>query len=160
MSEITLSDFVGYVFSEMVRARDIADRESKRIATLYAQDEIMKHFSVPRFKIPEMELTIPVLISGARFSSVFAFLMREPEFNSFISGKLENAMASISLKERDVATVITTRPTTTVVNDLRPIPTTTVTRFGTTTPILRPREREVDLAFPMKQNSRKGITAK
>ncbi len=102
MAEITLSDYVGYIFSEIVRARDIADRESKRIALIYAQDQIMQYFSVPRFKIPEMELTIPVLISGARFSTIVTFVMTKSDFKSFISSKLNNIIRSIQLKKRDI----------------------------------------------------------
>jgi hypothetical protein len=102
MAEITLSDYVGYIFSEIVRARDIADRESKRIALIYAQDQIMQYFSVPRFKIPEMELTIPVLISGARFSTTVNFVMSKEDFKTFITGKLNNIIRSISLRKRDI----------------------------------------------------------
>lgn len=102
MSEITLSDFVGYVFSEMVRARGIADSESKRVAMIYADDPIMKHFSVPRFKIPEMELTIPVLISGARFSTAYSFVLEKEQFISFVKGKLDNVIKSIMLKGRNI----------------------------------------------------------
>jgi hypothetical protein len=101
MAEITLSDYVGYIFSEIVRARDIADRESKRIALIYAQDQIMQYFSVPRFKIPEMELTIPVLISGARFSTTVNFIMSKGDFKTFITSKLTNIIRSITLKRRD-----------------------------------------------------------
>src|SRR5690348_3904274 len=102
MAEITLSDYVGYIFSEIVRARDIADRESKRVAQIYAQDPVMQYFSVPRFKIPEMELTIPVLISGARFSTIVMFIMTKGDFKTFISSKLSNAIRSIQLKRRDI----------------------------------------------------------
>jgi hypothetical protein len=68
MAQITLSDYVGFIFSEIVKARVIADAESKRIAMIYKEDEILKSFSVPRFKIPEMDITIPVLLNTKPYS--------------------------------------------------------------------------------------------
>ncbi len=105
MAEITLSDYVGYIFTEVVKARAIADDESRRMALLYAQDAVMQHFSVPRFKIPEMELTIPVLISGARFTTTFRFVLPKEEFVNFIESKLKNVILSIQLKQRQIFNV-------------------------------------------------------
>lgn len=102
MAAITLSDYLGFIFSEITRARDHADRVSKEIALVYAQDEILKSFSVPRFKIPEMELTIPVIISGAKFSSALVFNMRQEDFFNFITNKINNAIKSILLKKNNV----------------------------------------------------------
>lgn len=102
MAEITLSDYVGFIFSEITRARDHADRVSKEIALVYAQDEILKSFSVPRFKIPEMELTIPVIISGAKFSTSLVFNMQQTLFSNFITNKMNNAIRTILLKKNNV----------------------------------------------------------
>lgn len=68
MAEITLSEYLGYLFAEISKARDMADRYSKEIALLYAKDDVLRHFSVPRFKIPKMDLTIPVMVSAVRMS--------------------------------------------------------------------------------------------
>jgi hypothetical protein len=102
MAEITLSDYVGFIFSEITRARDHADRVSKEIALLYAQDEILKSFSVPRFKIPEMELTIPVIISGAKFSTALVFNMQKDSFSNFITNKMNNVIKTILLKKNNI----------------------------------------------------------
>ncbi|MEO6136903.1 MAG: hypothetical protein ABIP35_17240 [Ginsengibacter sp.] len=102
MAEITLSDYVGFIFSEITRARDHADRVSKEIALVYAQDEILKSFSVPRFKIPEMELTIPVIISGAKFSTSLVFNMQQTLFSNFITNKMKNVIRTILLKKNNV----------------------------------------------------------
>ncbi len=102
MADITLSDYVGFIFSEITRARDHADRVSKEIALLYAQDEILKSFSVPRFKIPEMELTIPVIISGAKFSTALFFNMEKDAFSNFITNKINNVIKTILLKKNNI----------------------------------------------------------
>ena len=49
MAEITLADYAGYIFIEIVKAREMADRYSRALADVYAQDPVLKHFSVPRF---------------------------------------------------------------------------------------------------------------
>lgn len=99
MASITLADYIGFIFSEITRARDHADRVSMEVAKQYAKDDILKYFSVPRFKIPEMELTIPVLISGARFNSALEFIMPPDDFYKYIADKAVNAIKSILISK-------------------------------------------------------------
>jgi hypothetical protein len=80
VAEVTLGDYAGYVFLEMLRAREMADAYSRVVAERYAQDEVLQHFAVPRFKVPKMELTIPVLISGARFRQRVRFVFPREDF--------------------------------------------------------------------------------
>ncbi len=79
MAEVALSDYIAYVFSEVSRARDMADRYSKEIAMAYAKDDVLRHFSVPRFKIAKMDLNMPVLVSGVQVSSLMKFTMDRQE---------------------------------------------------------------------------------
>jgi hypothetical protein len=104
MTQITLSDYLGFIFSEIVRARSITDAESKRIALIYKDDEILKNFSVPRFKIPEMELAIPVLVSGARYKSTLGFNQPQQDFTNFINAKLDNVVQTIRIRQTGLAT--------------------------------------------------------
>jgi hypothetical protein len=96
VSEISLGDYTGYIFIEMVRAREIADRYSRELAGQYAADPVLKHFSVPRFKVPKMNLTIPILISGARFRQIIAFKMGNAEFTAFIRGRVGYVRRTVS----------------------------------------------------------------
>ncbi len=102
MSQITLSDYVGFIFGEIVKARALADAESKRIALLYKDDEVLKNFSVPRFKIPEMELSIPVLISGARYKTTIKFNLAEAKFYDFLVNKLNTAVTTIQIADKGI----------------------------------------------------------
>lgn len=68
---ITIGEYIGFLFKEITRARQYADAESVRIARLYAQDEVLQHFSVPRFKIPQMELSIPILVTDAKYQNIY-----------------------------------------------------------------------------------------
>lgn len=107
MAEITLSEYVGFIFSEVVRARAIADLESRKVALTYAQDGVLQYFSVPRFKIPEMELTIPVLISGARYSTALLFMMKREDFLAFIESKLIHVVRSVLIRRKQIDIIVT-----------------------------------------------------
>lgn len=97
MTTITLSDYVGYIFTEIVRAREIADLHSREIAERYSKDEVLSSFSVPRFKIPEMNLTIPILVSGAKFNSVYKFTMTYEQFDKIIDAQLIKITNSLKI---------------------------------------------------------------
>lgn len=64
MSE--LSETLGHLLCEITRARMAADRESVRIARQYAEeaDGLLRHFPVPRMRMPQLELTLPVVVSN------------------------------------------------------------------------------------------------
>jgi hypothetical protein len=85
MAEVTLADYTGYIFNEMIRAREMADAYARQVAEAYARDPVMKHFSVPRFKVPSMELTIPVLVAGAQFRQVVTFRMSPERFREAVN---------------------------------------------------------------------------
>lgn len=99
MSNITLADYVGFIFSEITRARDHADRVAKDMAIAYSKDDVLKHFSVPRFKIPEMELTIPVLISSAKFSNAMAFTMPAEDFTRYINNRVNSSIQTLIIQK-------------------------------------------------------------
>jgi hypothetical protein len=105
-SSITLSDYVGFIFSEIIKGRTMADMLSRQIAIDYEKDDIMKHFSVPRFKIPELELTVPVLIAGARYSSTLKFIWDKDDFFKYIKAKAANIEATIKFKNvKDISDI-------------------------------------------------------
>ncbi len=60
----TLKDYLGSLVKDLNHARVIADIESANIAKMYAENEILKHFSIPRMKINETELTIPISVDN------------------------------------------------------------------------------------------------
>ena len=60
---VNLGDYLGHLLSEVTKARVQADMETLRIAELYASDPLLKHFPVPRMRLPNLELNVPVIIS-------------------------------------------------------------------------------------------------
>jgi hypothetical protein len=106
MADITMADYTGYIFLEMIKARKMADAYSRQVAQEYAQDPILKHFSVPRFKIPKMALTIPVLVSGARFTQVVSFKMEQAKFSAYVLGQVDHVLTTVRAAGRVIFTPI------------------------------------------------------
>jgi hypothetical protein len=68
MADVVLAEFLAHCFAEAVRAREGADLYSRQLAEKYAEDPILKDFSVPRFRIPELEMSIPFVVTDAHLT--------------------------------------------------------------------------------------------
>lgn len=62
---VYLGDYLGQILSEITIARVQADLESVRIAELYANHDLLKHFPVPRVRLGDVDLDIPIIIIEA-----------------------------------------------------------------------------------------------
>lgn len=60
----TLNEYLGGIFSSITDARVMADVQTVQVAEQYAKHDLLKHFAVPRMRISDIELTIPVAIEG------------------------------------------------------------------------------------------------
>jgi len=58
-----LGDYLGHLLSEITTARVQADLESVRIAELYASHPLLKHMAVPRFRLPNVTIDAPVIVT-------------------------------------------------------------------------------------------------
>ncbi len=95
---ITLSEYLNFILKEITDARIGLDHYVAEVAQTMAKDEVMKHFQVPRFRMPEMDLNIPVLISGAKYSSTIQFVMDQNEFYSFIIAARNQAIQTLKIR--------------------------------------------------------------
>jgi len=94
-----LKDYLGSLVKDLNAARYTADLESARIAELYANDPILKNFSVPRMKILDTELTIPIAVDSLDEST-------DTEYNpidnkkaySFIYSEIKNVIETKSFR--------------------------------------------------------------
>ena len=59
-----LGDYIGHLLSEIAIARMQADIESVRIAELYADHPLLRSMPVPRFRMPDVEIDVPVVVKG------------------------------------------------------------------------------------------------
>lgn len=66
----SLADVLGQLTTAITRARVQADLEAIRVAELYASHPFLKHFAVPRFRLPNVDITIPAIIEQIEDSQV------------------------------------------------------------------------------------------
>lgn len=59
-----LKDYLGTLVSSVNQARVSADIESANIAQQYADHNLLKHFSIPRMRMQNVEFTIPIAIEN------------------------------------------------------------------------------------------------
>lgn len=57
---MTLNEYIGSLMTSIARARITSDIESVKIAQVYNKDEYLKHFPIPRMRIGDIEMKIPV----------------------------------------------------------------------------------------------------
>lgn len=57
-----LGDYIGHLLSEITIARMHADIEAVRVAELYADHPLLRNMPVPRFRMPDVEMDVPVVV--------------------------------------------------------------------------------------------------
>jgi hypothetical protein len=60
----TLIEYLGGIVNSITQARVMADLQSVEVAEQYAKHDLLRHFSVPRMRIDDIELTIPIGLEG------------------------------------------------------------------------------------------------
>jgi hypothetical protein len=55
-----LNEYLGSIVSSITNARVLSDLQTVKIAEQYANHALLKHFSIPRMRIEDIEMTIPV----------------------------------------------------------------------------------------------------
>jgi hypothetical protein len=58
-----LGDYLGHLLSEITAARMQADLETARIAELYATHPLLRRMPVPRFRVPNVTVDVPVSVT-------------------------------------------------------------------------------------------------
>lgn len=59
---LVLSEYLGALLTEITNARLQADLESARIAQLYASHPLLQHMPIPRFRLPNVSLELPIAV--------------------------------------------------------------------------------------------------
>ncbi len=57
-----LGDYIGHLLSEITIARMHADIEAVRVAELYSDHPLLRNMPVPRFRMPDVEIDVPVVV--------------------------------------------------------------------------------------------------
>ena len=94
-----LGQLIGALLAGVAHARRIADEETAAIAEYYKDDPLLSSMSVPRVRIPELSLELPVLIMN--YSEAQAPKLREVvSIISAIEEVLQNKLGSIKAQQR------------------------------------------------------------
>lgn len=97
MPDIRLGDYTGFLLQEMLRARELADAYSRSMAQKYAEDPVLRHFSVPRYLVPKLELTVPVLMSEVTFAQAARFVCPVEEFIASMVSRADDVRSTVEL---------------------------------------------------------------
>lgn len=96
-----LTEYLGSIISSITSARVMADIQTVKVAEQYAQHELLKHFSVPRMRLDDVELTIPVALDQLTEKTETVY---EPidntRFSSLVYRAVTNAMGMKSLPQK------------------------------------------------------------
>jgi hypothetical protein len=57
-----LNEYLGSMVASVANARVMSDFQTAKIAGEYANHKLLKHFSIPRMRIEDVEMTIPVAL--------------------------------------------------------------------------------------------------
>lgn len=85
---ITLSDYLGYIHQELLKARQLADQAAVDTAQRYAKDEYLKYFRAPRFIMPNVKLKLPVRIDSIDQETKYDFKLEEDRFINTLNARL------------------------------------------------------------------------
>lgn len=98
---IKLNDYLGTLISSINQARVMADLESARVAKAYANDDLLKHFSIPRFRAQDIELDIPIAIDSFNESPVRDYQpINNKSFNSHTYNTVKDAAKVTSFSRK------------------------------------------------------------
>ncbi len=61
-----LNEYLGSIVSSITNARVMSDIQSVKVAEEYAKHNLLQHFSIPRMRIQDVELTIPIALENAQ----------------------------------------------------------------------------------------------
>lgn len=100
--KIKLSDYLNYLYNEVVEARKYADIKSIETAKEYAKDECLKFFKAPRFTMPSISLEIPIKIAELDADMKYEIKMDEKDFLKDINSRIDLINKSKGLKIKSV----------------------------------------------------------
>lgn len=88
-----LNEYLGGIVSSITEGRVMADMKSVKVAEEYAKHPLLQHFSVPRMRIGDIELTIPVALETyAPSETIKTFEPLPKTFNEAVLSEFSKAL--------------------------------------------------------------------
>lgn len=99
-----LNEIIGSIVSSLADAKMMSDVQTAKIAQAYSEHHLLQHFSVPRMRIDDIELTIPIAVeSGYEKVKITYEELDIEQFNSIvyrILTSLNSSKLSVTLSQR------------------------------------------------------------
>ena len=96
-----LNEIIGSIVSSLADAKMMSDVQTAKIAQAYSEHHLLQHFSVPRMRIDDIELTIPIAVeSGYEKVKITYEELDIEQFNSIVY-KILTSLTLNSLKLSD-----------------------------------------------------------
>jgi hypothetical protein len=95
---LSLGDYLGFLLAEITNARFQADLESARIAQLYASHPLLQHMPVPRFRLPNVVLNVPVAVEKTGQPSKIPLAGELPPLRRRVEGIIEQELNQRKLR--------------------------------------------------------------
>jgi len=93
-----LNDYLGSVISSLTNARVMADLQTVKVAEEYAKHDLLQHFSVPRMRVDDVELTIPIALESTQQKlSTHVDTIDNTEFNKNLYKEVTRGLGLSSL---------------------------------------------------------------
>ncbi len=86
---VKLSDYLNYLYMEVIQARKQADKLAIQTAKEYAKDDYLKYFKAPRYTMPSVKLEIPVKITEIDNRVKYDFNMDNDAFLQDVNSRIE-----------------------------------------------------------------------
>jgi hypothetical protein len=91
-----LNDYIGSLVSSITNARVMSDIQTVKVAEQYAQHDLLKHFSIPRMRIDDIEMTIPIALEEITHKKDNLYQpINNAKFNSIV---YKQVVSSLGLK--------------------------------------------------------------
>ncbi len=97
---VKLSDYLGYLYTEVIQARKQADRLAIQTAKEYAGDDYLKFFKAPRYTMPSVKLEVPIKITEMDSRVKYNFKMDNDTFLFEVNNKIDQVNATKGMNIR------------------------------------------------------------
>lgn len=86
---VKLNEVLGALMADLAEARHLADQQTVRLARSYRKDPVLKCMSVPRIRIPEVVVELPIMIDSCQSPSAAATAEAKSESPGTAQGPAE-----------------------------------------------------------------------
>ena len=99
---IKLSDYLDYLYNEIIQARKKADEKTVLVAKEYAKHEYLKYFKAPRYAFPSVKMDIPLKITDISSLSKYNFDQNKDKFQKEVNEKIQSVNKEKHLNIRSI----------------------------------------------------------